>query len=136
MRALTMSRVVAAITALTVAGGCNDQGPSDQEPPRPDATMLLAPTSLTIDPGQTVVLQAMLIGRDGQPLQGVTVHWTSTNSAVASVSPSGEVFGRGAGQTVIIASASGLVRTASVRVVGRGPKQEPLPNMDPVRRTR
>jgi hypothetical protein len=136
MRAFSVSRVVAAILALTVAGACSDQGPIDEEPSRPDATMLLAPTSLTIDAGETVALQAMLLGRDGLPLQGVTIHWASTNSAVASVSSRGEVFGRRAGQAVIIASASGQVQRASVRVLGRGPKQELLPNMDPVRRGR
>lgn len=136
MRAICVSRVVAAFAALTVASACTDQSSPNADPVLPSATMLLAPTSLTLDPGETVVLRATLIGRDGLPLQGITIHWTSTNSAVASVSPSGEVFGRRAGNAVIIASASGQVQRASVRVLGNVSRQELSPNMDPVHRGR
>lgn len=140
MRFLILSRVVALLAGLTVAGACSDStAPNDGLNPGEGATgtvfMMLAPTSATISPGQVVVLQAQLHNRLGTPIQGATITWKSHNDAVASVSARGEVSGKAEGHAVIIASAQGMSRTATIHVLPRGPEQELRPNMDPARKT-
>jgi hypothetical protein len=139
MRALTLSRVVAVLAGLTIAGACTDSGAPlgiDPDQTSTDGTfMTLAPTAATISPGQTVVLHARLHERLGPPLQGVTIRWRSHNEAVASVSDQGEVRGKAEGHALIIATAQGRTRTATIHVLGRGPEIGPKPNMDPARKS-
>jgi uncharacterized protein YjdB len=136
MWALTLSRVVAVLAGLTIAGACTDSNaPVDPfnpgEAPTDGTFMTLAPTSATISPGQTVLLHAQLHERLGTPIQGVTIKWRSHNQAVASVSDGGEVQGKAEGHAVIIASAQGRSQVATVHVLRRGPQIELKPNMDP-----
>jgi uncharacterized protein YjdB len=139
MRALTLSRVVAVLAGLTIAGACTDStAPRDPatpiEGPIDGTFMTLAPTSATISPGQTVMLHAQLHQRLGTPLQGVTITWRSHNESVASVSDGGVVQAKAEGHAVIVASAHGRSQTATVNVRRPGPK-EPIPSMDPARWT-
>jgi hypothetical protein len=139
MRADTLSRVVAVLAGLATAGGCTDNSaPLEINPPETstDGTfMTLAPTTATISPGQTLMIHAQLHERLGTPVQGVTIAWRSHNDAVASVSDRGEVFGRQEGHAVIVATAQGRARTATIHVLRRGPGIGPKPNMDPARWT-
>lgn len=138
MRALTLSRIVAVLAGLAVAGACTDSTGNSFEGdvgPIDGAFLMLSPTSATISPGQVVVLQAQLHGRLGMVMPEVAIRWRSHNDAVASVSDRGEVHGKAEGHAVIIASAGGTSQTATIHVLRRGPGIGPKPNMDPARWT-
>lgn len=126
MGAITMSRVVAALAALSFTGACNDtSGPGGQlgEPGR--GGMTVVPRFATINAGQLVALTAQLRDGDGNRIETVTIGWASSNEAVATVTSRGEVMGRAEGRAIITASAEGDAETSTIRVVGRrGPKPE------------
>ncbi len=120
MGAITMSRVVATLAALSLTSACSDtSGPSGQlgEPGR--GGMTVVPRFATIGPGQVVPLTAQLRDTDGNQIQIVTIRWTSSNDAVATVSSRGEVLGRAEGRAIITAAAHGKAETSAIRVVRR-----------------
>jgi uncharacterized protein YjdB len=47
------------------------------------------------------------------------INWSSTDDAVATVSTTGEVLGRGVGQAIITASALGRSQSATIHVLAR-----------------
>jgi hypothetical protein len=126
MGAITMSRVVAALAALSFTGGCNDtSGPGGQlgEPGRRGMTVV--PRFATIGAGQVIALTARLRDADGNRIETVTIGWASSNDAVATVTSRGEVMGRAEGRAIITATAEGDAETSTIRVVGsRGPKPQ------------
>lgn len=123
MRVISLSQTVAAFAALVLAGACNDTtAPSDSGPAPSIGGMTVQPRNATIQAGQALLLKATLIDEHGDRLDGVGVSWTSTNDAVATVSASGEVFGRGAGYAVITASALGKSQFSTIRVNARPSK--------------
>ena len=94
---------------------------------RPEAVALSA-QELALDIGEAAALTASVSPADAHP----TVTFTSSNSAVATVSQSGEVYAVGAGEAVITArawggaSASCVVRVAGVPLSGIGFSQSAL----------
>jgi hypothetical protein len=135
MRTLTLSRVVAVLAGLTIAGACTDSTDNSSIDPLVGPSgriLLLSPTSATISPGQTVVLNAQLLDGRGVPMSEA-VTWRSHNEAVAVVSGGGEVSGKAEGHAVVIASAQGMSQTATIHVLRRASAKEPAPNMDPAR---
>lgn len=119
MRAITLSRIVAAIAALTLANACNDTtGPGDQPGGgAPDlGVMSIVPRSASLHPGQTVALKATLIDDGGDRMEGLSFSWSSSNDAVATVAASGEVQARSPGFAVITASALGKSQISTIRV--------------------
>src|SRR5687767_6283787 len=55
----------------------------------------------------------------GRVLSGRTIAWTTSNSAVATVSPSGIVTGLAAGTATISATSEGIVGTGKIVVLQR-----------------
>jgi uncharacterized protein YjdB len=134
MRVITMSRIVATFSVLTLAAACNDAF-SPSPPALPSGGMTLVPRTATIHSGQVVALKASLIDEHGDRLDGFIVSWRSSNDAVATVASTGEVFGRGVGNAVITASAAGKTQTSTIHVLARGQKpdsqgEKPKPNSD------
>jgi uncharacterized protein YjdB len=128
MRVISLSRTVAAFAALILAGACSDtSGPDGGSPDFNTGGMTLAPRNATIQTGQVLVLKATRIDANGDRLDGVGITWTSTNSAVATVSAAGEVFGQGTGHAIITASALGSSQFANIHVLGRTPRPDPKP---------
>jgi hypothetical protein len=86
-------------------------------PAVPVATVDVAPPSAIVAVGGTVQLSAALKDAGGEPLFGRTVTWTTGASAIADVSSSGLVTGKGAGGPITItATSEGVQGTASVTV--------------------
>jgi uncharacterized protein YjdB len=124
MRVIRMSRIVATLSALTLAGACNDAfSPPPNIPSFEGLTVV--PRSATIQAGQVVALTAKLIDANGDQLSGVATSWTSSNEVVATVAATGEVLGRGAGRAIITATAQGKSQTAAIQVLGRPSKPDP-----------
>ncbi len=80
------------------------------------ATLAISPTSFSLAPGQTA--QAVAVAKDaaGNLLTGRTVTWSSSNPAVANVSPLGVVFALADGSAAITATSEGKTATAPVTV--------------------
>jgi trimeric autotransporter adhesin len=85
--------------------------------PNAVATVTLSPTSDTVTTGQTVTYTPTLRDAGGAVLTGRTITWSSTSTAVATVSAAGVVTGVTAGTATIRASSEGQVGSATVLVV-------------------
>src|SRR5207245_1362321 len=86
----------------------------------PVASVAVTPPAPSIQVGQTVQLTATPRDASGNPLTGRVVTWSSSNSAVASVSSSGLVTGKAAGSATITATSEGKSGSAAVMVTGGG----------------
>jgi uncharacterized protein YjdB len=82
----------------------------------PVATVTVTPAAPNVTVGQTVQLTATPFSATGQPLTGRTTTWSSSASAIATVSSSGLVTGVSAGSAVITATIEGKTATATVTV--------------------
>lgn len=84
--------------------------------PVPIATVTVSPASATVNVAWTTNLTATARSSNGTVISGVTFTWTSSNPAVATVSPSGVVTGVAPGSATITASAGGKSGTSTVTV--------------------
>jgi uncharacterized protein YjdB len=137
MRVMTMSQIVVTLSALTLAGACNDSySPSPVAPP--SGGIALVPRNATLQAGQVVALKASLIDEHGDRIDGLAFVWRSSDDAVATVASSGEVYGRGVGFALITATAEGRSQIATIRVLPKESKpdskgEKPKPHMEPAR---
>jgi outer membrane protein OmpA-like peptidoglycan-associated protein len=84
---------------------------------RTAAAVAVAPTSVNLTAlGATQPLTASARDQGNSPLTGVSYTWTSSNPAVATVSPSGLVTAAGNGTANITLASAGRTATASVTV--------------------
>src|SRR5205807_1505175 len=82
----------------------------------PVATVDVTPPSASVQAGQTVQLTATPKDANGAPLSGRTATWSSSNTAVATVSNGGLVSGVTPGSATITATSEGKSGTSSVTV--------------------
>src|SRR6266568_2437413 len=82
----------------------------------PVASVAISPATATILVGQTLQLTATPKDSAGGTLTGRTVTWTSGNTSVATVSPSGQVTGVAPGSANITATSEGKTSTAAITV--------------------
>src|SRR5438876_146252 len=80
------------------------------------ASVAVSPATASIRVGQTVQLTATPKDSAGSALPGRTVTWGSSNTAVATVSPSGLVTSKAAGSATITATSEGKASSAAVTV--------------------
>jgi uncharacterized protein YjdB len=132
MRVTTTSRILVALSAITLLGACNDSFSPSQSVPSLEG-LTVVPRSATLQAGQVVALKASLIDEHGDRLDGFTVSWKSSDDAEATVASTGEVVGRSVGHAVITASAAGKSQISTISVLARGQKPDSKPNMDPAR---
>ncbi|HET7585740.1 MAG TPA: Ig-like domain-containing protein [Gemmatimonadaceae bacterium] len=89
------------------------------------ASVTVSPSSITLDKGAQGRLSAKVMNSSGALLSGQTITWSSSNSAVATVSGSGLVTAAGAGQARITARAGSVSGSATITV--NNPPEEPPP---------
>src|SRR5207249_3891534 len=82
----------------------------------PVAAVAVAPATANLTVGQTVQLTATPKDSAGSALTGRTVTWGSSNTAVATVGPSGLVTSKAAGSATITATSEGKAGSATVTV--------------------
>src|SRR6266516_3343634 len=82
----------------------------------PVASVAVAPASASVQVGQTVPLTATPKDASGTPLSGRVISWSSSNTAVATVSSSGVVSGVAAGVATITATSEGQSGSSSITV--------------------
>jgi Tol biopolymer transport system component len=79
------------------------------------AEFVVSPSKILLGPGDTDTLRAVVPSQGNREIRGM-LQWRSTDSAVASVTPSGILRARSAGQAEIIAAGLGQERKATVAV--------------------
>jgi uncharacterized protein YjdB len=84
--------------------------------PAPVASVTVTPPTASVTVGQTATFQAQTLDADGGVLTGRTISWTSSSTAVATVSQTGVVTGVGVGTATITATSEGKSGTATVTV--------------------
>src|SRR5207249_4539476 len=82
----------------------------------PVASVVVNPATATVVVGATTQLSAVTKDAAGSVLSGRVISWTSSNTAIATVSAAGLVMGVAAGSATITATSEGKSGTASVTV--------------------
>ena len=99
-----------AMGAMLLACGKDDVTSVDRV-----ATVEVSPAETTIPVGSATTLTAAPLDEEGQPIQGQTVHWSSSDNNIATVD-GGVVTGRAAGDAQIAATVQGVSAVATIRV--------------------
>ena len=86
----------------------------------PVASLQLNATTLNLTIPQSTTLSATPRDAQGNALGGRAVTWTSNNTAVVTVSPTGVVTARGFGSAAVTATVEGVSASASVNVAPTG----------------
>jgi len=113
----SMSRMLAIGALLLVAacGGGNDTTGNTT----PVATVSIGPLTATVGVGDTLRFQAITRSATGTVLTGRSIVWTTTDSAILTISASGLARGSASGTAAIIATSEGVADTVfpNVRVL-------------------
>lgn len=126
MRARHPMLISLCVCAITLAGACTDAVSPNTALPKLDSpatvvrTVTLTPSEATLATGTHLTVQASLTDASGQPVT-LPINWSSSDSTVATVSPSGSVEAVAPGRAVIMASANGAYATAPVTVTKAAP---------------
>jgi len=86
----------------------------------PVASVTVSPATASVATGGTIQLTATPKDGSGNPLTGRTVTWSSSNTAVATVSGGGLVSGVAAGSATITATSEGQSGTSAITVTPPG----------------
>jgi len=91
--------------------------------PKP-AKVLVRPAAVTMQKGGKITLNALVQDKRGKELPK-PIKWKSSDPAIASVSPKGEIVAKGSGSVTIIAETEGTSGTAAIVV--EAPAVAPAP---------
>ncbi len=113
---MRLARIAACIVFLTAAS-CEVSGvPTSSGGTGQISSVVIAPASVTLFVGGTLQLSVVVRDSNGNVVSGAAVTWSSDDSNIASVDGSGRLSARGAGNTTVRATASGVSGTVSVGV--------------------
>lgn len=90
-------------------------------PVPPVARITITPTSTSVGAGQTQQFNARAFDVSDQELSGVSFAWSSNNTAVATVNPTGLAVGVGAGNANITAMANSVTSNVATLAVSPPP---------------
>ena len=93
--------------------------------PSPVASVTLTASQTSLDIGQTLQVAVTLRDGAGNILTGRTIGWTSSSSAVLTVSPTGLVTALGSGTASVTATSEGKGGSISLTVVAPPPPPPP-----------
>lgn len=106
----------AVFAALVAVMACGGDPPTDPEPQPPIiARVIVTPAVDTFPIGRIRILQARAETADGLPVQGIPAY-TSSDAAIASVTPTGTVTGLRMGSAMITATIGGVSGHATLRI--------------------
>ena len=113
--------LMSAVVLPSEGFGCGGFDGDDPTGPSSDlvaTSLVVTPSSATVQLGQTVDFNASIRDQDGGVFQG-SVQWSSANTSVATVTTtSGTATGRNVGTTAIRADHAGISGVAQLTVVG------------------
>ena len=109
---------VALCVPVYLLGACNREYPTVPIPPEQDpARIKITPSSLTLNSiGLTQKLSTEVFDVDDKVISDAVVSWSSSDPAVAAVSPQGDVVSRGFGVAQITARYRNVSATVDVTV--------------------
>ena len=114
--------VVAALSCTERQTGVEPTAPSLAKGGPSVKSITVSPATATISVNGSVQLTATV----SPPKAATSVAWSTSNAAVATVSPSGLVNGVSAGTATISASAGGVTGTSSITVTSAPPPTDPV----------
>src|SRR5687768_14261080 len=94
---------------------------SQTRPPNAIASVDVAPSAASLAVGASTQLAATARDAAGSPVGGTTFAWSSSNPAIASVSPTGLVTAHASGTADVTATAGGITGRSTVTVSGATP---------------
>ena len=112
--------VLLLLTGAILFVACGSSG-SDSQPPGPVATVQVTPASDTLFVAAATQLTAIARDSSGTVVPGASITWSSSNTAIAVVSSTGQVTGVAAGIATITADAGLASDAASLTVQSAGP---------------
>lgn len=102
---------------LAACGGDGSSAPSEPEPAPTASSLSVSPSSATAAAlDDTTSFAATVRDGDGDVMPDVTVDWSSSDDAVASVSGDGEAVAGADGTAEVVAAAEGLADSATMTV--------------------
>ena len=106
------------LVVLAALLGCSAAATDATAPPNSaPAAVVITPSTPAIPLGSQLALQAEVHDASGKLVSGATVFWSSSDTAVATVSPTGVVTGKSLGSAQVAASAGGQSAVVAVSVV-------------------
>ena len=105
-----MSRAGVLVLALAGLAACN------LNPNVNACTVSIAPTTIRVPVNGAVNVSGTAFDCNGNSIKSKTINFTSANSAIATITTSGQVIGVSVGQTTVSAVANGKEGTAQVTV--------------------
>ena len=113
---LAVSRLPLAVAMLAVSG-CKPAQPGGPSPGGDVvASIVVSPATVTLDPGGSTKLAAEARRADGSVITNATIAWSTSSSAIATVSPDGTVTAVAGGSATVSASSGSVSRSAAVTV--------------------
>jgi uncharacterized protein YjdB len=107
-----------AVTITASAEGKSASAVVTSVAPKPAVHMItLTASSTTITIGELTQVTAVPKDVNGTPITGLTITWSSSPSAVATVSSSGMVAGLSAGSALVYAKADSVTRSIGITVI-------------------
>lgn len=118
LRSATQRFARAVLLGLTAAVGISCSEPVTTTQSQVETIEVTAPPQ-QLRAGNTVTLSAKVLDPSGNNVSNVAVYWSSSNTAVATVTSSGVVTALSAGDVSIAASALGKSATKSLTIIDR-----------------
>ncbi|MBV6520187.1 MAG: hypothetical protein MNPFHGCM_00292 [Gemmatimonadaceae bacterium] len=109
--------LIATSALIACGGGGADKGTTQPPGPASVASVVVTPNAAQLEPNGTAQLAATTKDASGNTLTGRTITWTTSSSAIASVTSSGLVTAVAAGSATITATSEGQSGTAAITVV-------------------
>ena len=103
-------RTLAAVATTALVGGCLDLKPPEA------CSVTVAPATLTIPINGTAALVGTAFDCAGNSIRNRRLNYSSSNSAVATVTAEGQVIGVGVGSATVSAVSNGKSVSATVTV--------------------
>ena len=116
--AIPLAAVALAVT-LSCGGGTVAPTPPPPPPPPPPpqpTTVSVTPSEVGLTAGDSAQLAAEVRDQNGRVMTGVTVSWSSSDAAIATVTSDGFVRGAGAGAATVSATAGQASGNAEITV--------------------
>lgn len=115
--ALLLALGATALGGVSVTSCSSADTTAPLQPTGGTATIVITPNTTSLVVGATLPLQAVAHDAAGNVVSDAAIHWSSSDTAVATVSSTGVVTGKGIGTAQIAASAEGKSAIAALSVV-------------------
>jgi hypothetical protein len=123
------------VTALAACGGGSGEqdgngGPGSQNPPPPPPpptvqSVVVSPSTASIEPGKTMTFSAVARDASGSPVAGATFTWATSDANIATIDGSGVALGIANGAVTISAIFAGVRSNSAALTVASAPTTGP-----------